>query len=111
MNEESKLIELFKKYPGIAARIRRSFAYHYDQIQWEIESEVATINKDDAATIIQEQEKYKPLIMQKFQHYKDNFDEEEHAEEIDYYLNFLEEPETLYTFTEKYYQSFQIIHP
>ena len=52
------------------------------------------------ATIIQEQEKYKPLIMQKFQHYKDNFDEEEHAEEIDYYLNFLEEPETLYTFTE-----------
>lgn len=54
MNEESKLIELFKKYSGIAARIRRSFAYHYDQIQREIESEVATINKDDAATIIQE---------------------------------------------------------
>jgi hypothetical protein len=96
MNKESKLIELFKKYPGIAARIRRSFAYHYDQIQREIESEVATINKDDAATIIQEQEKYKPLIMQKFQHYKDNFDEEEHAEEIEYYLNFLEQPETLY---------------
>lgn len=43
MKEESKLIELFKKYPGIAARIRRSFAYHYDQIQREIESEVATI--------------------------------------------------------------------
>lgn len=101
MKEESKLIELFKKYPGIAARIRRSFAYHYDQIQREIESEVATINKDDAATIIQEQEKYKPLIMEKFQYYKDNFDEEEYAEEIDYYLNFLEEPETLYTFTEK----------
>ena len=100
MKEESKLIELFKKYPGIAARIRRSFAYHYDQIQREIESEVATINKDDAATIIQEQEKYKPLIMQKFQHYKDNFNEEEHAEKIEYYLNFLEEPETLYTFTE-----------
>lgn len=117
MNEESKLIELFKKYPGIAARIRRSFAYHYDQIQREIESEVATINKDDAATIIDynvdevdmvlygatlilEQEKYKPLIMEKFQYYKDNFNEEEHAEEIEYYLNFLEKPETLYTFTE-----------
>lgn len=100
MKEESKLIELFKKYPGIAARIRRSFAYHYDQIQREIESEVATINKDDAATIILEQEKYKPLIMQKFQYYKDNFNEEEHAEEIEYYLNFLEKPETLYTFTE-----------
>lgn len=101
MNKESKLIELFKKYPGIAARIRRSFAYHYDQIQREIESEVATINKDDAATLILEQEKYKPLIMQKFQHYKDNFNEEEHAEVIDYYINFLEKPETLYTFTEK----------
>lgn len=100
MNKESKLIELFKKYPGIAARIWRSFAYHYDQIQREIEAEVATINKDDAATIIQEQEKYKPLIMQKFQYYKDNFNEEEHAEEIEYYLNFLEKPETLYTFTE-----------
>lgn len=138
MNEESKLIELFKKYPGIAARIRRSFAYHYDQIQREIEAEVATINKDDVATIIDytteymeesmgwpdaddqyfdynvdevdmvlygatlilEQEKYKPLIMEKFQYYKDNFNEEEHAEEIEYYLNFLEKPETLYTFTE-----------
>ncbi len=53
------------------------------------------------ATIIQEQKKYKPLIMQKFQHYKDNFDEEEHDEIIDYYINFLERPETLYTFTEK----------
>lgn len=48
------------------------------------------------ATLILEQEKYKPLIMQKFQHYKDNFNEEEHAEVIDYYLNFLEKPETLY---------------
>ena len=53
------------------------------------------------ATLILEQEKYKPLIMEKFQYYKDNFNEEEHAEVIDYYLNFLEKPETLYTFTEK----------
>ena len=53
------------------------------------------------ATIILEQEKYKPLIMEKFQYYKDNFNEEEHAEIIDYYINFLEKPETLYTFTEK----------
>ena len=53
------------------------------------------------ATLILEQEKYKPFIMQKFQHYKDNFNEEEHAEIIDYYINFLEKPETLYTFTEK----------
>ena len=53
------------------------------------------------ATLILEQEKYKPLIMEKFQYYKDNFNEEEHAEVIDYYINFLEKPETLYTFTEK----------
>lgn len=52
------------------------------------------------ATLILEQEKYKPLILAQLQHYQDCFDEEEHAEEIDYYLNFLEEPETLYTFTE-----------
>jgi hypothetical protein len=44
--------DLLKKYAGISTRIRRIFAYHYDQIQREIESEVATINKDDAATII-----------------------------------------------------------
>lgn len=50
MNEESKLIELFKKYPGIAARIRRSFAYHYDQIQREIESEVATQTQVQSST-------------------------------------------------------------
>ena len=53
------------------------------------------------ATIILEQEKYKPLILQKLQDYQDNFDEEEHDEIIDYYINFLEKPETLYTFTEK----------
>lgn len=53
------------------------------------------------ATIILEQEKYKPLILQKLQDYQDNFDEEEPDEIIDYYINFLEKPETLYTFTEK----------
>lgn len=52
------------------------------------------------ATLILEQEKYKPLILAQLQHYQDCFDEEEHAEEIDYYIDFLEEPETLYTFTE-----------
>lgn len=56
------------------------------------------------ATIILEQEKYKPLILQKLQDYQDNFDEEKYDEIIDYYnyyINFLEKPETLYTFTEK----------
>ena len=46
MKEESKLIELFKKYPGIAARIRRSFAYHYDQIQREVQTEISTLNPE-----------------------------------------------------------------
>lgn len=48
------------------------------------------------ATIIQEQEKYKPLILAQLQHYQDCFDEEEHIEIIDYYIDLLEEPETLY---------------
>ena len=48
------------------------------------------------ATLIQEQEKYKPLILQKLKDYQNNFDEEEHSEIIDYYINLLEEPETLY---------------
>lgn len=48
------------------------------------------------ATLILEQERYKPLILQKLQDYQDNFNEEEHAEIIDYYINLLEEPETLY---------------
>lgn len=33
--------------------------------------------------------------------YTEGFTEEEHDEIIDYYINFLEKPETLYTFTEK----------
>lgn len=50
------------------------------------------------ATLILEQEKYKPLILAQLQHYQDCFDEEEHAELIDYYYytDLLEEPETLY---------------
>lgn len=48
------------------------------------------------ATIIHEQEKYKPLILAQLQHYQDCFDEEEHVELIDYYIDLLEEPETLY---------------
>jgi hypothetical protein len=48
------------------------------------------------ATIILEQEKYKPLILAQLQHYRDCFNEEEHAELIDYYIDLLEKPETLY---------------
>lgn len=50
------------------------------------------------ATLILEQEKYKPLILAQLQHYQDCFFEQEHAEIIDYYyyIDLLEEPETLY---------------
>lgn len=57
------------------------------------------------ATIILEQEKYRPLIMEKLQDYQDyfyyKFEEGELIEILDYYIDFLEKPETLYTFTEK----------
>lgn len=58
------------------------------------------------ATIIQEQEKYKPLIMEKFQYYKDNFNEEEHAEEIEYYLNFFSKNQKLFTLSLKILSTF-----
>lgn len=48
------------------------------------------------ATIILEQEKYKPLILAQLQHYQDCFDEEEHVELIYYYIYLLKKPETLY---------------
>lgn len=48
------------------------------------------------ATLILEQEKYKPLILAQLQHYQDCFDEGERIEIIDYYIDLLEEPETLY---------------
>lgn len=53
------------------------------------------------ATLILEQEKYKPLILAQLQHYQDCFDEEEHGELIDYYIDLLEEPETLYKNAER----------
>lgn len=88
---ELDLIEILNQMDLLRGCDDQYFDYNVDEVDMVLYG----------ATIIQEQEKYKPLIMEKFQHYKDNFDEEEHAEEIDYYLNFLEEPETLYTFTEK----------
>ena len=38
--------ELLKKYPGISTRIHRIFAYHYDQIQWEVQTELSTLNPE-----------------------------------------------------------------
>lgn len=35
--------ELLKKYAGISTRIRRIFAYHYDQIQREVQTKIKEI--------------------------------------------------------------------
>lgn len=41
-----KNYELLKKYAGISTRIRRIFAYHYDQIQREVQTEISTLNPE-----------------------------------------------------------------
>lgn len=38
--------ELLKKYAGISTRIRRIFAYHYDQIQREVQTEISTFTPE-----------------------------------------------------------------
>lgn len=38
--------ELLKKYTGISTRIRRIFAYHYDQIQREVQTEISTLTPE-----------------------------------------------------------------
>lgn len=38
--------ELLKKYAGISTRIRRIFAYHYDQIQREVQTEISTLTPE-----------------------------------------------------------------
>lgn len=45
-NELLKRYELLKKYAGISTRIRRIFAYHYDQIQREVQTEISTLNPE-----------------------------------------------------------------
>lgn len=38
--------ELLKKYAGISIRIRRIFAYHYNQIQREVQTEISTLTPE-----------------------------------------------------------------
>lgn len=38
--------ELLKRYVGISNRIRRIFAYHYDQIQREVQTEISILNPE-----------------------------------------------------------------
>lgn len=37
---------LLKQHAGISIRIRRIFAYHYDQIQREVQTEISTLNPE-----------------------------------------------------------------
>lgn len=38
--------ELLKNHAGISTRIRRIFAYHYDQIQREVQTEISTLTPE-----------------------------------------------------------------
>ena len=46
--------ELLKKYAGISTRIRRIFAYHYDQIQREVQTEISTLNPEQLMDLVVE---------------------------------------------------------
>lgn len=46
--------ELLKKYAGISTRIRRIFAYHYDQIQREVQTEISTLNPEQFMDLVVE---------------------------------------------------------
>lgn len=87
---ELDLMEILNQMDLLRGNDDQYFDYNVDELDMVLYG----------ATLILEQEKYRPLILQKLQDYQDNFDEEEHDEIIDYYIDFLEEPETLYTFTE-----------
>lgn len=45
-NELLKKYELLKNYASISIRIRRIFAYHYDQIQREVQTEISTLTPE-----------------------------------------------------------------
>ena len=83
---ELDLMEILNQMDLLRGCDDRYFDYNVDELDMVLYG----------ATLILEQEKYKPLILAQLQHYQDCFDEEEHAEIIDYYIDLLEEPETLY---------------
>ena len=83
---ELDLIEILNQMDLLRGGDDQYFDYNVDELDMVLYG----------ATLILEQEKYKPLILAQLQYYQDCFDEEEHAELIDYYIDLLEEPETLY---------------
>lgn len=83
---ELELMEILNQMDLLRGGDDQYFDYNVDELDMVLYG----------ATIIHEQEKYKPLILAQLQYYQDCFDEEEHVELIDYYIDLLEEPETLY---------------
>ena len=83
---ELDLMEILNQMDLLRGNDDQYFDYNVDELDMVLYG----------ATLILEQEKYKPLILAQLQHYQDCFNEEEHAELIDYYIDLLEEPETLY---------------
>lgn len=83
---ELDLMEILNQMDLLRGNDDQYFDYNVDELDMVLYG----------ATLILEQEKYKPLILAQLQHYQDCFDEEEHIEIIDYYIDLLEEPETLY---------------
>lgn len=83
---ELDLMEILNQMDLLRGGDDQYFYYNVDELEMVLYG----------AILIFEQEKYKPLILVQLQHYQDCFDEEEHIEIIDYYIDLLEEPETLY---------------
>lgn len=87
---ELDLMEILNQMDLLRGNDDQYFDYNVDELDMVLYG----------ATIILEQEKYKPLIMEKLQDYQDYFDykfeEGELIEILDYYIDLLEEPETLY---------------
>lgn len=83
---ELDLMEILNQMDLLRGNDDQYFDYNVDELDMVLYG----------ATLILEQEKYKPLILAQLQHYQDCFDEGEHIEIIDYYIYLLEEPETLY---------------
>lgn len=84
--------ELLKKYAGISTRIRRIFAYHYDQIQREVQTEISTLTPelqgpfmDLIVEYMEESIKTGPIPMTK-KHSKNNYSDNA-MKTIDYIIS------------------------
>lgn len=85
--------ELLKKYAGISTRIRRIFAYHYDQIQREVQTEISTLTPELQAQFMDLVVEY----MEESINWPDP-DDQETLENIQDLKKLLFNPYTIYTY-------------